>query len=349
LHLANSDPFWINAARIIFATVAFKQREQKPTTRNLLEVLFSEDLNNIKELIKNTVAETLTSEKIEKTALSIKATLSTHCKSLLYLPDESKAQQLFSIRNWIRTENDSWLFIATNEDNALAIRSLISAWLDVAVRTVLSLEPSLTRRLWFFMDELPSLYQLPSLKGALARGRKFGVCFTATIQDIHQLRLIYGIELAEALLSLFNTKLCFRTGSPESARWAEQAMGHQEVVEMREGFSYGANDVRDGVTLNQERRKTPVVMDTEFLKLDNLEAYLKLPGNYPIAKVKFAYIERSKIAHTIVARENQNMLLDGSNEVEEKNSPKNEAKQEKIKNKTKVKETIAINNELIEV
>lgn len=332
-HVFSSDPFWIKSARLILATAAFSMRKQQPTTKKLLALLLTEGLESIKQQLKNTVAETLVSDKIEKTSLSIKATLSTYCKALAYLPDETGAKELFSIRNWLRDEEQQgWLFISTNKEKAPAMRTLMSAWLDVAVRSILSLPKDINRRLWFFMDELPSLYELPSLKEVLAEGRKYGACFVATIQDLHQLRTIYGREATEALLSCFNTTVCFRTGSTESAVWAEHYFGCQEVLEMREGFSYGANDMRDGVTLNQERRKSSVIMSSEFSKLNDLEAYLKLPGNFPITKLKFKYQEKPDIAEPLVARDIQDMLIAGHSERDanqEKSIP--ELKKNKIK------------------
>ena len=313
-HLSGSDPFWVKSARLILAATAFSMRKEKPTTKRLLNLLLREELDALKQQLKNTVAETLVSDKIEKTALSIKATLSTYCKALAYLPDEAKASKIFSIRNWLRDDKEQgWLFIATNKEKAPAIRSLMSAWLDLAVRSILSLPKDVNRRIWFFMDELPSLYELPSLKEVLAEGRKYGASFVATIQDLHQLRTIYGREATEALLACFNTTLCFRTGSTESALWAEHYFGCQEVIEIREGFSYGANDMRDGVTLNQERRKNSVIISSEFAKLNNLETYLKLPGNFPITKLKFTYQEKSDISEPLVARKIEDLLLIGNN------------------------------------
>jgi type IV secretory pathway TraG/TraD family ATPase VirD4 len=419
MNLSNSDPFWIKGARLILSAAAFSMRNQNPTTKKLLTLLLTENLENINQQLKNTVAATLVSDKIEKTALSVKATLATYGKSLAYLPDETKfigydlglmsellikdgvktpeinkvylehtnnqlkymvlspnqeiiegelnkmelnititgeltkkfldhkkkellkvmakrghanAAELFSIRDWVRDDqNTGWLFISTNKEKAAAICPLLSAWLDLAVRSILSLKKKVNRRLWFFMDELPSLYELPSLKEVLAEGRKYGACFVATIQDIHQLRTIYGREAAEALLSFFNTKVCFRTESTESAIWAERAIGYQEIIEIREGFSYGANDIRDGVSLNQERRKTPVVMDTEFMKLNDLEAYLKLPGNFPITKLKFEPTERSDIVDPLIEREIQDMLIEVDNL--EKNDRIKDSADDRISNK----------------
>lgn len=335
-NLFSSDPFWIKSARLILATAAFSMRKQQPTTKKLLALLLTDGLESIKQQLKNTVAETLVSDKIEKTALSIKATLSTYCKALAYLPDETEAKKIFSLRSWIHDDSQQgWLFIATNKEKAPAIRSLMSAWLDLAVRSILSLPKNINRRVWFFMDELPSLYELPSLKEVLAEGRKYGACFVATMQDLHQLRTIYGREATEALLSCFNTTVCFRTGSPESAVWAEHYFGCQEVLEMLEGVSYGANDMRDGVTLNQERRKSSVIISSEFRDLPNLEAYLKLPGNFPITKLTFEYAAQPDIADPFVARKMQDMLVQDSNFNNKENvasSDKKIAIPEKVKN-----------------
>ena len=52
--------------------------------------------------------------------------------------------------------------------------------------------------------------------------------------------------------------------------------------------------MRDGVSLNDQNKMKPVVTPTDLMSLNNREAYLKLPGNLPIAKVQFA-IPTSKL------------------------------------------------------
>lgn len=303
-HLSGSDPFWIRSAHTIFAcaAMALSKREVKPTTKSLLGPMFDDDLQKLSDLVNGTPAASLVSDKIEKTALSIKATLSTYCKSLLYLKEEEK-DELFSVRRWIEEdEGDSWLFISCNTQKIGALKPLLSVWLDVAAKSVLSLNPSYERRLWFFLDELPSLHKLPSLMDALSRGRKYGACFVAALQDIHQLDTVYGRDEAKSLSSLFNTKLFYRTQEPTSAAWMSKNMGEVELLEKREGFSYGANEIRDGVSINQERRKEAVVNPSDFLVLKDLEAYLKLPGDWPVAKLKFNYKDRPLIADVFKER-----------------------------------------------
>ena len=328
LHLAGSDPFWIHSARTIFSAAALKlHRENKRFNQALLQPMFTESLGGLSYLLSGSVAESLVSDKNEKTALSIKATLSTYCKSLMYLKEDT-AESLFSIRRWITEDkDDGWLFIASNALKVEALKPLISVWLDVAAKSILSLTPSLNRRLWFFMDELASLHRLPSLTATLSRSRKYGGCFVSAIQDIHQLRSIYGRDEAETLLALFNTNLCYRTKSPDSAAWMSKIMGGREIVEKKEGYSYGANDIRDGVSIHQERRKDAVIMDTEFLELDDLNAYLRLPGELPVTKVTFEIKNRMMDQPALIPRElSKGLILENSFETQ----PADEEESDKV-------------------
>jgi type IV conjugative transfer system coupling protein TraD len=308
-HLAGTDPFWIRSAHTIFSCAALKlQANSHPKTRMLLEPIFAEGLQSLGSLVTGTPAAPLVLEQIDKTALSIKATLSTYCKSLMYLKEEGK-KPLFSIRRWIEAdEGDSWLFIASNAQKIDALRPLLSVWLDVAAKSILSLKASHDRRLWFFLDELPSLHKLPSLMNALSRGRKYGACFVAAIQDVHQLHAIYGKNHAESLTSLFNTKVFYRTQEPDSAHWMSKVIGNREIIEKKEGFSYGAHEMRDGVSIHEERRQEHIVKPSAFLALEDLNAFLRLPGNWPVAQLEFE-IQKRKIKEEAFRARNLNQLL----------------------------------------
>jgi len=293
LHLSGNDPFWINSARTIFSTLAEKLRQMNtPYTRSLLQPMFSSDLGHINQLLKGTVAETLVNPSVEKMALSIKSTLSTYCKALLYLKAEGQ-EPLFSIKKWIRQEKqDGWIFITSSAEKMEALKPLISVWLDTAARAILSLEPSRERRIWLLIDELASLHKLPSLSLLLSQGRKYGLCAASAFQDIHQIRTIYGMDEAQALLAMYNTHILFRTKCPHTAQWMSHLTGQRESIEQREGFSYGANTVRDGVSIQSERRQEPLILPTEFLRLNDKEAYMVLPGDEPISKITLKFRQR---------------------------------------------------------
>jgi type IV conjugative transfer system coupling protein TraD len=305
---STQDPFWINAARTIFAAAAHRLRnETQPKILPLLRHLLTAELSELQSLLKGTEAETLMSEKAEKTAISIKSVLATYLKSLCYIKE---GEEPFSIRHWIQDDKASnWLFISSLGDKHESLKPLMTAWLDIAVNALLSLTPEPSRRIWVILDELTSLQQLPYLTAALSEARKFGGCFVIGIQSYAQLAKVYGHEGGREISSLLNTRFMFRVPDPEMAQWSAKNLGETTFEEVREGISYGANSIRDGVSINRIEREKPVVTCIEILRLDDLTCYARLPGNYPITKLHLPYINRSAHNVPFEAREfNQDSL-----------------------------------------
>ena len=150
--------------------------------------------------------------------------------------------------------------------------------------------PSPDRRVWFILDELASLNQLESLPTALAEFRKYGGCVVAGLQDIHQIEARYGREEGKAMLGLFNTKIVFRLNDYDTAKRVSDSFGEQETSEMIEGISFGAHQMRDGVSLSDQRKYRPVISPTDLMKLKNLEAYVKMAEVGVLGKIKFSYL-----------------------------------------------------------
>lgn len=291
--LSTQDPFWVNAARTIFSAAAYEMRnDPERSITKLLRYLLTADLDLIQHYLKGTEAETLVSEKIEKTAISIKSVLATYLKSLKYV---KQGKHPFSIRQWIQNDlSKEWLFITSLGDRHETLKPLISAWLDIAVNALLSLEPDPNRRIWIILDELTSLQPLPYLTQTLSESRKFGGCIVIGIQNYAQLSKVYGYEGAKEISSLLNTRLIFRQPDPEMAKWSAQNFGEVVTDEFREGISYGANSIRDGISINRAETRKPLVSYSEIMSLTNLYAYLRLPGQFPITLIDFKYKERKK-------------------------------------------------------
>jgi len=305
-HHSNADPFWTSAARTIFAALCQQLKKRGNCTMGaLLEPIFTdpESTQSLSKLLKGTIAETLVSEKIDKTALSIKATLSTYCKSLMFLRGLDENAPIFSIRDWMNKEDDSWLFLSVVDNLKMPVlRPLISVWLDIAARALLTLPLNRDRRIWLYYDELGSAHKLPSIEMVLSEGREYGACNVISLLDRAQLIERYGLNNANTILSLFNTNVLFRTNSEDTARWMSGLLGKHEIIERRESVSMGANEIRDGVSLNDERRIEPVVLDTEFTILPDMHAYLRLPGPWYRALVKFPYRQDKGCAKVIEPR-----------------------------------------------
>jgi type IV secretory pathway TraG/TraD family ATPase VirD4 len=180
-------------------------------------------------------------------------------------------------------------------DRHETLKPLITAWLDIAVNALLSLPPKFDRRIWLILDELTSLQQVPYLTQTLSESRKFGGCAIVGLQNYAQLAKLYGQDGAREISSLINTRAMFRQPDPDIAKWSAQNFGETITDEVREGLSYGANSMRDGISINRIETTKPVVSFSEIMSLDDLQAYLRLPGKFPITSIDLTFKQRDKL------------------------------------------------------
>lgn len=281
-----NDSFWENAGKALLAT-ALKKTKDACDIEALYHTLVQDDLANFSEFFRGTDAATYTHVDGDKMTLSIRATLANQLQCFKLL---KQTKEPFSVRNWVQNkEGSNWLFLTAKPDQRETLRPLISTWLDVATNALMSTEPNSGSKLWFIIDELPALQKLPSLETAMAESRKYGGCIMAGIQSFPQLNATYGQNKSQAILDLFNTKIFFRNTDPNTNTWISKVLGEVETTEQIENLSYGANTIRDGVSLSQQNKTKPLIMPTEIANIKDLEALVKLPGDFPVGSVRLNY------------------------------------------------------------
>lgn len=298
---AESDPFWALAGRMVLKDViAVLGREGRRTNRDLYNAIAKSNLEEMFMLLKGTSGETYVDPTTERTGMSLKMTIQNQLESFRFLPDEGDP---FSIRKWVHEEGDSWMFITARESMREALKPVLSLWIDTAIKAVLDLEPVHRERLWFCIDELPTLQKLDILKLALTNTRKYGLCMALGVQDFSQLYEIYGHDLAKTIISGCQTKLLLRVTDGAAAKLLADLMGQAEVDEKDETLSYGVNAQRDGVSVMARRQMRDLVLTSEILTLPDMTGYLLIPGDYPIARVKYGYVPTEKQANGFVERD----------------------------------------------
>ena len=296
------DPFWVTAARQLFSNGAgvFWKRGVEGN-RVLVDHLLKTELTALAEAMAGTVAQSIVDPENPKTALSVRAMLTANVSALELLPDTGTP---FSIRDWISDEErGGFLFLTSRGDQHASLRGLISTWLEIAVNAMLSLAQDDGRRIWVILDELPMLHQVPSLQPGLAESRQFGGCFVLGVQVASALRDLYGRNGAETISGLCGTRVVLAAPDRDTAQWSADSLGRSEVEEVAEGYSYGANTIRDGVSLTPRRELRALALPSEIMRLANLEGYLKFPGPFPVASITLKYVGRPKSAERFVARE----------------------------------------------
>lgn len=307
------DPFWVQSARTIFSSTAFKmlsEPEKNRTTERLLELMLTSELESLSEYLKGTESASLVSDKIQKTAISIKSVLAAYIKSLRFLAgldEASESGQMlrrrFSIREWVRNDAEKgFLFLSSNAQQHASLRPLISMWLSIASTAILEQEENPDRRIWVIMDEAPSLHKLPELAETIAEVRKFGGCYVIGIQSFAQLKKVYGENAALEMFDLLNTRLFFRSPSDAMAKISSKDLGEQEVDVSKEQYSYGANELRDGVSLGHQTITRPVVTASEIMQLEDLQFWLRTPGNYPVVRVDMVFDQMRSLCPPFIKR-----------------------------------------------
>ena len=180
------------------------------------------------------------------------------------------------------------------------------------MNAMLSLAQAPDRRIWVILDELPTLHQVPSLQPGLAESRQFGGCFVLGVQVASALRDLYGRNGAETISGLCGTRVVLAAPDRDTAQWSADSLGRSEVEEVTEGYSYGANTIRDGVSLTPKRELRALALPSEIMRLENLHGYLKFPGPFPVASIRLRYVARGEAAARFVPREGSGQESGGS-------------------------------------
>lgn len=74
-----------------------------------------------------------------------------------------------------------------------------------------------------------------------------------------QLIDIYNRNGEDTIAGTCSTRFVFRCNDTVGDKWTSKGMGNSEMVETFEGISFGASEVRDGVTLSKQRNLRPIV------------------------------------------------------------------------------------------
>src|SRR5712691_6648211 len=217
------------------------------------------------------------------------ASLNMVADSLKLLPREGDTTKRWSAAAWAN-ERKGWLFLTSTPATRERLVPLTSLWLDTLVLRLMNYGQTGPHPVWFVLDELASLQQLPQLHTAVTENRKSNNPIVLGFQGRSQLETRYGHE-AEAMLSQPATKIFLRTSEPRAAKWISDAIGEVEIERLRESRTTGRYPHgRNSKSYNMERQVEPLVMASEITGLQPLHGYMKtgnlvVPLNFPFIQL----------------------------------------------------------------
>ncbi|MEM7174338.1 MAG: type IV secretion system DNA-binding domain-containing protein [Chlamydiota bacterium] len=291
------DFFWRQTAAIVFES-ALKQQEACQDTQKLKELLLEVPLAEFVDEIKQTKGAAVIDPKGDRTALSIRGMMISRTECLEYLHPTTTP---FSIVDWMQSDTeDSFLFLTSRIKDRPLLRPLLSVWFSVAIEALMEMGETRDRRIPFICDELPTMDKVTGLETLVTEGRKYGACAILALQSPTQLKSAFGENDAFTIMSQMGTTLVFKEKKAKIAKEISQEFGEKEIQETQEGISYGAHEMRDGVSQSMIKKHRPVISATEIQNLATHECFLKKADSAPIEKLKLKYLKLPKIAEAFI-------------------------------------------------
>lgn len=285
---------WNSMARLIVSeTLSALLRQGEGTTERLVYWLTTAPNADLGTLLAGTPAAGCF-HGAEETLASIRTVLTQYVTPHKYLSPGD-----FSFRGWLDNNKGS-LWITWREDMLQALKPLISCWVDVTCASVLSMPEDRERAIHLVCDELDSLEKLNYIIDAATKGRKKGLRIMPGIQSLAQLNDTYGKEDALTLRNCFRSAALFGVGELDTYTAEEFSRGLGEHTVTRKAPSTSAGTTGGKITMSYRQDTERLVSPAEFHLLPNLTGYIKLAGNYPVARVSMKYKKREMVTNPMI-------------------------------------------------
>ncbi|WP_158755826.1 type IV secretion system DNA-binding domain-containing protein [Dyella sp. S184] len=284
----HGDQYWVEAARQLLVDILLSVADDCKTNGELFRLCAVAETSELTTLLHGTSSGRIFVDPAgERMRESIRNTLVTSVRGLQLL-DPNARPGGFSITQWVREAvtckgTSPRAFLLSPPDHAPAIMPIIAVWIEAAAAAILALGPSRTRRILFAIDELPTLPVLEYVVRLAAEGRGYGASVVMAVQSFAQLRQRYGADGADALAALFSTHVLFRAADSESAERVSKILGESEHDVARQSENAGTGR---SLSVGSDRQSHRVVTATEMLQLPNLEAYLRVAGDFPLCRLR---------------------------------------------------------------
>lgn len=290
----DASPYFVEAAQSVLASLMKRLIETgQETNERLYYYVAKAPIEELAAILEGTEGASHIGLRTDpKTSSNVRSTLTTKMRILGYLKDCGEASD-FSLRKWVTEDSDSWIFITSRQAQQATLAPLLAFAIDRIGTFLLSLEPDRDRRIWISLDELSSLPRV-QIETIMDKGRKYGACVLIGLQNINQLRDVYGEETAASLLSNCLTWVIYRTSDPTTAEYMSKKLGEQELYEHVSSISQKGSFVveTNGKNVTKQRTKKEIVLPSEIMNLDERIAYIKVEGNFPVVKTEFPIIQR---------------------------------------------------------
>jgi type IV secretory pathway TraG/TraD family ATPase VirD4 len=201
------------------------------------------------------------------------------------------------------------------------LRPILSLFIDLISRKLLSMPDDLNRRIFVLLDEFGSLQRLSSIVNLLTEGRSKGACCFLGVQDDGQIEKIYSQQTRKTIDNACANRLTFALTGETAEKEAKYNIGEVEFTRFRRSYSMGPTDLRDGIGLSEEHKRDLMLLPSDIANFKDLSAIVRL-RNYDFTISNWEWEEAKQAIDRFILRDDlllENIVKDALNK---KNSVK---------------------------
>ncbi len=278
----SDDPFWANAARQVLISIFAKLQREKGTNWSWADVNkgIGDDVAMVKAIqaFNPTLAAPF-KDPTSKAAQNIVVTLATFASTIRYLTqawdnidpvtgkeyEPGRVIQKISLREWALSPEVERRVIVLQGNKRYSVlekayvQAIISAF--GGIMNSPEMTDSKSRRIWMFLDEFPQLGKLDNFAQYLEVGRSKGMCVLIGLQDLAQLREIYGKETADVWAAICGTYIVCRSQGVDTLDWLIKFFGRKVVKTWSKSVS------KQGNSKSEQEKERDIVTSQDILGL----------------------------------------------------------------------------------
>ncbi len=302
------NSFWHDGARAVFSgLIHYLWKEDMRTNEGIWKAVTQPGADIYKAL--NSIPEGKAGARFVENpdspqAKGIFATMMQYAQAFQFMNDSSES---ISLVEWLNSKDSGFIFVTNQADTQDTLRPILSLFIDYLGKKLLSLPDDLNRRIFFILDEFGSLQRLSSIKDLLTVSRSKGGSCWIGIQDMGQLRKLYTPDIANTIVNACGTSVMFAVSDPDTAQYLVRKIGDTEIIETEETHSMGVENYRDGVSMTSRRKRQPLLLNSDFMTLADLHAYVKIPNSPFVTVTEFPVYNYKKKMAPFIIRDNLNL------------------------------------------
>lgn len=188
----------------------------------------------------------------------------------------------FSIRRYLR-EGKGSIFILSSNRMKKSLQPVQTLFIDLFMTHHFDLEQDRSRRIWYFLDELPALNKLPKLEELLNVGPSYGASVIIGTQSFDLIDAVYEETGRRAIFNACNTATIFSVADDRTAEELSTNLGKEEVSQPKQNYSLAAKDGKGSTSIRQEDKERLLYMPDQIKGLRAMTCLVRVLG-YGVAE-----------------------------------------------------------------